>query len=408
MKQRTFLILAVISFALMANITQLAMGVPIDPKQTGRSPYVGPQDNTLKWIKPWAEIDLEISGLGNIIRGTLGPEKTILVEAGSPSSLYALDHDGEIRWTFKAGKDLRCLGVSREGMIYVGSSDNEVFTLDPNGSPGPMFKTISNRPLGGIIAEDGTIYVGTIDNYLYAMNPDGSVKWKYSVGNYLFGIAVDNYGIYLSSVPSLRFENSFLSALNLDGTFRWIHSISGTRGSTPVIGEGTLYYTSESTLYAFDPDGTPKWTRTVEENLGFPAIDWDGTIYVNGHTKLYAIAPDNKLKWVYTAEKFTGLPTIDNEGSLFFAAGSRLYSLNSDGTLRWVFRFDTPKLSIGRPIIGEEKSLYLICTDGVYAFGSTLTEEPTPEPWYQNPMIIASLMAVALVLVACLITARRR
>jgi eukaryotic-like serine/threonine-protein kinase len=35
------------------------------------------------------------------------------------------------------------------------------------------------------IGADGTVYVGSDDNKLYAINPDGSLKWTYITGDYV-------------------------------------------------------------------------------------------------------------------------------------------------------------------------------------------------------------------------------
>jgi outer membrane protein assembly factor BamB len=34
------------------------------------------------------------------------------------------------------------------------------------------------------VAADGTIYVGSEDNNLYAINPDGSQKWKFTTADF--------------------------------------------------------------------------------------------------------------------------------------------------------------------------------------------------------------------------------
>ena len=36
------------------------------------------------------------------------------------------------------------------------------------------------------IGSDGTIYVGSDDDNLYAINPDGSMKWRFKTGSYVF------------------------------------------------------------------------------------------------------------------------------------------------------------------------------------------------------------------------------
>ncbi|GEM_PF-6571050 len=45
------------------------------------------------------------------------------------------------------------------------------------------FPTQGNIWSSPAIADDGTIYVGSDDNYLYAINPDGSLKWKFQTQN---------------------------------------------------------------------------------------------------------------------------------------------------------------------------------------------------------------------------------
>ncbi|MDN5325305.1 MAG: hypothetical protein PWP02_1024, partial [Thermosipho sp. (in: thermotogales)] len=52
------------------------------------------------------------------------------------------------------------------------------------------------------IGADGTIYVGSDDDYLYAINPDGSLKWKiYGINN---SPAIDSDGtIYVGGTFDL-------------------------------------------------------------------------------------------------------------------------------------------------------------------------------------------------------------
>jgi outer membrane protein assembly factor BamB len=33
---------------------------------------------------------------------------------------------------------------------------------------------------------EGTIYIGSNNNYLYALNPDGRLKWKFKTGDGIF------------------------------------------------------------------------------------------------------------------------------------------------------------------------------------------------------------------------------
>ena len=52
------------------------------------------------------------------------------------------------------------------------------------------------------IAEDGTIIVGSGDDYLYAINPDGTLRWKYKTdGGLQSSPAIGSDGtVYIASV----------------------------------------------------------------------------------------------------------------------------------------------------------------------------------------------------------------
>jgi len=105
-----------------------------DPQHTGRSPYAGPTDNTGGWRA-------RISSLG-ISAPVLGPD----------------------------------------GTIYVGSNDDYLYAIWPNGRLRWRYKTGGDVPTAAAVALDGTVYVGSFDHYFYALNPDGSLKWRYLTG----------------------------------------------------------------------------------------------------------------------------------------------------------------------------------------------------------------------------------
>ena len=51
------------------------------------------------------------------------------------------------------------------------------------------------------VGADGTIYVGSDDDNLYALNPNGTLKWKFSTGNWGVSPAVGTDGtLYFGSL----------------------------------------------------------------------------------------------------------------------------------------------------------------------------------------------------------------
>ncbi len=147
-------------------------------RHTGLSPYVGSQTGSLKWK---FQTGGKIFGSSPVI----GSDGTVYIGSGD-DYLYALNPDGSLRWRFKTGDWISSSPViGADGTVYVGSLDDYLYALNPDGSLKWKFKT------GGwinysspAIGSDGTVYVGSDDQYLYALNPDGSLKWKLKTGDW--------------------------------------------------------------------------------------------------------------------------------------------------------------------------------------------------------------------------------
>ncbi len=139
--------------------------------------------------------------------------------------------------------------VGADGTIYVGSDDDNLYAVNPDGSQKWKFTTGNVVYSSPAVGADGTIYVGSVDHNLYAVNPDGSQKWKFTTGNVVF--------------------------------------------SSPAVGaDGTIYVGSDDhNLYAVNPDGSQKWKFTTGDVVfSSPAVGADGTIYVGSDDhNLYAV-----------------------------------------------------------------------------------------------------------------------
>ena len=181
-----------------------------------------------------------------------------------PATLLA--QEGDEKWSFETGGSvISSPAIGSDGAIYVGSTDNKLYAVNPDGS----LKWVFHLPTSALdsapaIGSDGTIYVGSYDFYLYAVNPDGTQKWAYRTGG------------YLTASP----------AIGADGTI--------------YVGSGG--YGTDFKLYAINPDGTLKWTFDCPVLWSSPAIGIDGTIYV-GSTDggVYAVNPGGTQKWKFPA-----------------------------------------------------------------------------------------------------------
>jgi len=201
------------------------------------------------------------------------------------------------------------------------------------------------------LSSDGTVYVGSGDNKVYALNPDGTLKWSYETGD------------WVDAVPALSEDESVVYAASWDnhlyaldaetGAVNWSYETGNFIVSSPSIGsDGTIYFGSnDNFFYALNPDGTLQWEYFLEgaetaEIQGSSAIDENGYIYFGAKDgKLYALNPDGTLRWYYqvVADEgpngeagngevaITSSVAIDDEGNLYFGAASgSFYSLDPD------------------------------------------------------------------------------
>jgi outer membrane protein assembly factor BamB len=224
--------------------------------------------------------------------------------------------------------------IGSDGTIYVGSYDNNLYAINPNGSKKWAFKTANGLYSSPAIGSDGTIYVGSYDNNLYAINPNGSKKWAFKTGDNVYSSpAIGNDGtIYVGS------WDKNLYAINPDGSKKWAFKTGNWVSSSPAIGsDGTIYVGSrDNNLYAINPEGYKKWAfRTGDNVYSSPAIGNDGTIYVGSWDDyLYAISdfeinifdqsiskgqsltlqyfpqPSFTYQWFYNAKEIPGATSI--------------------------------------------------------------------------------------------------
>ncbi|AKB37164.1 cell surface protein [Methanosarcina siciliae C2J] len=341
-----------------------------DLNNTGQSPYAGPETNKTVWTYK--------TGSGIRYCGpSIGSEGTIYV-GSNDNKIYALNPDGTLKWNYTTGDYVYgSPAIASDGTIYVGSKDYNLYALNPDGTLKWNYTTGSYVYGSPTIGSDGTIYCGSSDKKVYALNPDGTLKWNYTTGGniYYSTPAIGSDGtIYIGS------NDKKLYALNPDGTLKWSYTAGYFIRSSAAIGsDGTIYFGSDDNkVYALNPDGTLKWSYTTGNRArGSPSIATDGTIYIGScDNKLYALNPDGTLKWNYTTGfSIYGAPAIDANGNIYFGSlDNNVYALNPDGTLKW--KCTTGGQIYGSSAIGSDGSLYIGSYNGnLYAFNAT---DPAP------------------------------
>jgi outer membrane protein assembly factor BamB len=104
-------------------------------------------------------------------------------------------------------------------MVCVGSGDNNLYTLDSDGTLAWSFKTGYDVSSSPAIGSDGMVYLTGLlyDTKLYAINSDGTLAWTVGLAS-SSSPAVGNDGtIYVSGSPVY----GGFKAFNSDGTLKW-------------------------------------------------------------------------------------------------------------------------------------------------------------------------------------------
>jgi outer membrane protein assembly factor BamB len=335
-------------------------------QNTGLSPYVGAQTNTLKWTRQTGDCVFSSPAIG--------ADGTVYV-GSTDGNVYALNPaDGSVKWSFATGGSvLSSPAIGADGTVYFGGDDGYVYALNPaDGSVKWSHATGGSVLSSPAIGADGTVYIGSNDHNVYALNPsDGSVKWSYATG----GAVESSPAIGADGTVYVGSDDAKLYALNpIDGSVKWTYLTGDWVRSSPAIGaDGTVYVVSwDRNIYALNPsDASVKWSYTTGGGVNSsPAIGADGTVYV-GSDKLYALnAADGSVKWTHTVSCPESLPAIGADGTVYIGSwDGKVYALNPPyGSVKWYFT--TGDYVSSSPAIGADGTVYIGSRDNnVYAFG---------------------------------------
>jgi len=305
-----------------------------DPQHTGRSPYIGPQTDNVKWTYDFPEYPDRVYDS----RVVVGQEDIIYVGRRGDEGIYSIEPNGTLRWRFEL-PDVTAICVGPNGMVYAVSCIG-LSAIDQDGNE--LWHYVLPHHLNGsepVIFNDKLYLVAYCifpSDYmhlaLFNFYFDGTVSWIYDLFD---GVLYENPDFLAS--PS--------------GSYGGIGSV--TNGVDVVISyDGTIYcverFYNRDTLYAFNSDGSLKWTRTFTSSVGKPSVSANGTILFRVGSSSYGISPDAEDVWIYNIPHYCAggsfpSPVIGLDGTSYWRIGYNpwgtalfiLFTLDSEGNLIW-------------------------------------------------------------------------
>jgi outer membrane protein assembly factor BamB len=148
---------------------------------------------------------------------SVGGDDTIYIGSWD-NYLHAIKPDGKRKWRFKTSGQVRSsAAIGSDGTIYVGSDDANLYAINPDGSKKWAFRARDYVRSSPAIGSDGTIYVGSDDGYLYAIktSTDNPVEAQPAE------IAIDTYaGVMIEGTVGAKYRVEFKD--KLDDAAKWI------------------------------------------------------------------------------------------------------------------------------------------------------------------------------------------
>ena len=288
--------------------------------------YVQVRPSGLFAINPDGTLRWRADTLHGVTEGiTIGSDGTIYV-ADRSGHIFAFNPDGTLQWEVELPDVYAFIAppsVGPDGTIYIGDLGYRyLYAVTHDGS----LKWQVEGVTGGLgstsfSVEHTSIYTEAANgnsrsDTLHAIAPDGTIKWRFFMSNAIVrpvsigGDGTIYFGSWFEGVGSV---NDSFYAVRPDGSLKWSFCPgAGIESSAAIDSDGTVYFTTASQsrpgyVYALNPDGSLLWSYTLPAEIrSSPAIGKDGTLYVGCcDGKLYAFARSTGVEQKRQTQVFT-------------------------------------------------------------------------------------------------------
>ena len=211
-----------------------------DPQHTGRSEYTGPEYPKQVWRYKIGDVRVSSSPV-------IGVDGTIYVKA-SNGYLYAITQSGNLKWKFRANRGITSSPAVDEGLVFVGSTDWNVYALDARTGWAVWRCRTNNALISSPAISEGCLYIGSVDGNLYAIETQsGRLIWKFSAeGQITSSPKVAEGAVYFGA------NDQHVYSVDVEtGKVRWSFKTGGPVPSSPSVANGIVYIGStDNKVYA--------------------------------------------------------------------------------------------------------------------------------------------------------------
>lgn len=362
-----------------------ALGATLHHMLTRRDPRLEApfsfSERPIRQINPAVSVDLEtvistaISyNVENRFKSAQAMKEALIaagIKTGTLPISHVANHPGiqpteesiKALWFFECEDEIRSTPAIENGIVYIGSYDNNLYALNVSGGDFlwkyPTEGGIVSRP----VVYDGNVYFGSEDGRMHVVSArSGKILWSYFTDR-----AVRSSPRICEGHVFIGSDDQNLHAVNaLTGRRAWRTDLAAPIRSTAwVEGDAILVGTEGGEMVCLDLGGSIRWRFRAKRAITSSPYVSHGVVYFGGvDWNVYAL--DLKTGFVVWRNRL-GRAIISSpvfaENQLFIGCtDSFIYSLDAK-TTREVWKFETGHQVTGSPVIYKD-SLYCGSVDG--------------------------------------------
>ncbi len=167
-----------------------------------------------------------------------------------------------LRWSYATRGEVGSSPAVADGVVYVGSGDNNVYALNASTGAYLWQYTTGAGVYSSPTVAYGAVYVGSYDGNVYALNAStGALLWQYTTGDQVDSSpAVANRVVYIGS-----FDGNVYGLNASTGVELWRFTTGGGVASSPAVANGVVFVGSgDDNVYALNAStGAKLWQFTT-------------------------------------------------------------------------------------------------------------------------------------------------
>ncbi len=224
-----------------------------------------------------------------------------LIAPNADKSLYGLDLQGSLLWTFTAENSFWAQPASDGTLVFAPNFDHYLYAVDLATGEQKWKTDLKASLVARPTLVDGVLYIGNLDGDVFALDSaKGTILWETKVAGGVW--AAPNFvegqlyfGDQTGIINILKADDgSVVDSINVE---------SAVIGSGAVVKDGIVFGKENGDIITIGFDGSNLGTKTVGGSI-YSNLSINGNLFVvvatKGANPLVAFDTDVKQSWVYT------------------------------------------------------------------------------------------------------------